>query len=138
MYKLSRKFFNKNRWTYSIQIFNVAIWAFDNIENKPSFKLQGRLCKKVLFSLKRTSIINFEKKKMLPLIKKELKLHQDVIAYYICWKWFPKTFTKDGNYQKASKHYHFTGKHSIAAHSICNVRFNVPNEIPVVFHNGSN
>ena len=25
-----------------------------------------------------------------------------------------------------------------AAHSICNLKFNVPNEIPVVFHNGSN
>ena len=23
-------------------------------------------------------------------------------------------------------------------HSICNLKFNVPNEIPVVFHNGSN
>ena len=24
------------------------------------------------------------------------------------------------------------------AHSICNLKFNVPNEIPVVYHNGSN
>ena len=25
-----------------------------------------------------------------------------------------------------------------AAHSICNLKFDVPNEIPVFFHNGSN
>ena len=29
-------------------------------------------------------------------------------------------------------------KYRSAAHSICNLRFNVPNKIPVVFHNRSN
>ena len=32
----------------------------------------------------------------------------------------------------------FTGKYRGAAHSICNLKFNVLNEISVVFHNGSN
>ena len=32
----------------------------------------------------------------------------------------------------------FTGKCRSAAHSICNLIFNVPHEIPVVFRNGSN
>ena len=35
-------------------------------------------------------------------------------------------------------HCHYACKYRGAAHSICNVRFNVPNEIPVVLHNGSN
>ena len=35
-------------------------------------------------------------------------------------------------------HSHFTGKYRSAAHSICNLRFNAPNEIAVVFHNGLN
>ena len=35
-------------------------------------------------------------------------------------------------------HCHFTGKYRDSAHSICNLRFNVLNEIPVVFHNHSN
>ena len=26
----------------------------------------------------------------------------------------------------------------ITAHSICNLQYKIPNEIPVVFHNGSN
>ena len=32
---------------------------------------------------------------------------------------------------------HYTGKYRGAAHSICNLRYKVPKEIPVVFHNGS-
>ena len=32
----------------------------------------------------------------------------------------------------------FSGKYRGAAHRICNLRFNVPNEIALVFHNGSN
>ena len=35
-------------------------------------------------------------------------------------------------------HFHYTGKYRGAVHSICNLKFNMPNEIPVVFHNGSN
>ena len=31
-----------------------------------------------------------------------------------------------------------TGKCRGAVHSICNLKLNVPNEIPVVFHRGSN
>ena len=56
-------------------------------------------------------------------------------ACYICGKIFSNKFAK--NYQKVRKHCHFTGKYRGAAGSKCNLRFNVPNEIPVVFHNGS-
>ena len=33
---------------------------------------------------------------------------------------------------------HFWKRIMSTAHSICNLRFNVPNEFPVVFYNGSN
>ena len=36
------------------------------------------------------------------------------------------------------KRWHSTRKYRGAAHSICNLEFNVHNEISVVFHNGSN
>ena len=85
-----------------------------------------------------TNLINFEKKKMLPLTKKELKLHQDAAKCYICGKLFLKKFANDKNYRKGSEDYHFTGKYRGATHSICNLRFNVSNEIRVVFHNGPN
>ena len=34
-------------------------------------------------------------------------------------------------------HCHSTGKFTGAAHSECNLRYKVPKEIPIVFHNGS-
>ena len=34
-------------------------------------------------------------------------------------------------------HCHYTGKYRGAAHNICNLRYKVPKEIPVVFHHGS-
>ena len=39
--------------------------------------------------------------------------------------------------QKVKDHCHYTGKYRGAAHNICNLRYKVPKEIPVVFHNGS-
>ena len=32
---------------------------------------------------------------------------------------------------------HYTGKYRGAAHDICNLRYKIPKEIPVIFHNGS-
>ena len=55
-------------------------------------------------------------------------------ACYICGK----KLAKDKNYQKVRDSCHYLGKYRVAAHNICNLRFNVPKEIPVVFHNGSN
>ena len=40
-------------------------------------------------------------------------------------------------YHKARDHFHDTGKHRGAAHNICNLRYKILKEIPVVFHNGS-
>ena len=49
-----------------------------------------------------------------------------------------KKFARDKNYQKVRGHCHFTAKYRGSAHSMYNLGFNVPNEIPVVFHNGLN
>ena len=38
---------------------------------------------------------------------------------------------------KVRYHCHYTGKYRGAAHNICNLRYKVPKEIPIVFHNGS-
>ena len=40
-------------------------------------------------------------------------------------------------YRKVRDHCHYTRKFREAAHSICNLRYKIPKEIPVVFHNGS-
>ena len=38
---------------------------------------------------------------------------------------------------KDRNHCHYTGKYRGASHSVCNPRYKVVKEIPVVFHNGS-
>ena len=53
---------------------------------------------------------------------------------YICKKEFNNNDKK--NY-KVRDHCHYTGKYRGAAHNICNLRYKVPKEIPIVFHNGS-
>ena len=40
-------------------------------------------------------------------------------------------------YRKVRGHCHYTGKFRGAAHSIFNLRYKLPHEIPVKFHNSS-
>ena len=49
-----------------------------------------------------------------------------------------KKFANDKNYQKVRDHCHFTFKYRGAVLSIWNLRFNAPDKIHVVFHNGEN
>ena len=55
---------------------------------------------------------------------------------YICKKEFS---TDDDNkkYHKVRNHCHFTGTYSDAALNICNLRYKIPKEIPIVFYNRS-
>ena len=39
--------------------------------------------------------------------------------------------------EKKRDHFHYTGKQRGAAHSACNLKYQIPNKIPVVSHNGS-
>ena len=114
-----------------------TIWPFDNIENKHILDHAEDCMKNFCSSLRdnATNVINFEKKKLLPLTKRELKLHWDVTACYICGKRFSKKFAKDINYRRVRDHCHFTCKYRGAAHIICSSKFNLPKEILVVFHN---
>ena len=40
-------------------------------------------------------------------------------------------------YHKVRDHCHCTGGFRGAAHNICNLRYNAPKKIPIVFYNGS-
>ena len=92
-----------------------------------------------MFSLREhaADVVNFEKKKMLSLRKKELKSHQDATQCQICSQKFTQKLSKDKNHGKIRNHCHFTCKCRGEAHSICNIRFNVLNEIHIVVHNRS-
>ena len=78
------------------------------------------------------------KEKMLMLAKEKLKSHQDTKVCYIYGEQILTKLAKDKIYQKVRDRCHYTGKYRVAVHSICKSKFSVPNEIPVVFHDGSN
>ena len=80
-----------------------------------------------------TRILNYEKKNIIPLTKEEKINYNDQQVCYICKK---ELILLIKNY-KVRDHCHYTGKYRGAAHNICNLRYKVPKEIPVVFHNGS-
>ena len=81
-----------------------------------------------------TKIINYEKKKMISLTTEEKVHYNKEKVCHICKKEFDNN---DKEQQKVRDHCHYTGKYRGAAHNICNLRYEVPREIPAVFHNGS-
>ena len=119
--------------------------SFDESKKKLNY-YRGKDCmKKFCKDLKEhgTRIINYEKKKITPLTKEEKINYNDQEVCYICKKEFdtidtagPCSLERKKNY-KVRDHCHYTGKYRGAAHNICNLRYKVPKEIPVVFHNGS-
>ena len=81
-----------------------------------------------------TEIIIFEKKETIPLANKDIKSYEKQKVCHIC----KKEFCDDKkNKKKVRGHCHYTEKFRGAAHSGCNLRYKIPIEIPVVFHNGS-
>ena len=83
-----------------------TIWGFDHIEDKHTL-YRGKDCTKKFFTSLRQhakNIIDFEKKKMLPLTKEELKPYQDAKVCDIGGKRFLKKFAKDKNYRKVRDH----------------------------------
>ena len=109
--------------------------SFDESKNKLNYYRGDDCMKKFCEDLREhaTKMINYEKKKMIPLTTKEEIYHNKQKICYICKKEFNNN---DKKQQKVRDHCHYTGKYRGAAHNICNLRYNVPKEIPVVFHNG--
>ena len=119
--------------------------SFDESRNKLNY-YRGKYCmKNFCKNLKEhaTRIINYEKKKIIPLTKEEKINYNDQKVCYISKKEFhtidttkSSSLEREKNY-KVRDHCHNAGKYRGAAHNICNLRYKVPNEIPVVSHNGS-
>ena len=105
--------------------------SFDKSNNKLSY-YRGEDCMKRFFKdLKdhATKLIDFKKKIMTPLTKEEEDNYNKENICYICKKEF--------NNDKVRDHCHFTGKYRGAAHNTCHLRYKIPKNIPVIFHNGS-
>ena len=69
---------------------------------------------------------------MIPLTDEENKSY---LNHGVCCIFKKKRFSTDDDNKKY--HYHYIEKYRGAAHNICNLRYKIPKEIPVVFHNGS-
>ena len=86
-------------------------------------------------------IINCKRKEMLPLIYEENDFYENQKVCHICKKEFIFDIDSCGKnmyikYRKVKDHCHYTEKYRGAAHTICNLRFKTPKEIPIAFHNG--
>ena len=104
--------------------------SFDKKEDKLGY-YRGKDCiEKLCKKLKECAmkIINYEEKEMMPLTVEENKSYEDQQACHICEG---KFYTdEDDEYYKNKKkvrhHCRYTGNIRGAAHSICNLRYKVP------------
>ena len=110
--------------------------SFDESKNKINYYRGDDCMKKFCKDLREHAmkIINYEKKRMVPLTTKEEICYNKQKICYICKKEFNNN---DKKQQKVKDHCHYTGKYRGAAHNICNLKYKVSKEIPVVFHRGS-
>ena len=93
--------------------------SFDKTKNKLDYYRGDNCMKKFCKDLREhaTKIINYEKKKMMPLTKKEEENHNKQKVCYICKKEF-NTDNIDKKHHKVKNHCHYTGKYRGAAHNI--------------------
>ena len=78
--------------------------------------------------------ISFYKRQMIELTLEERKEYKDATYCHI----YKKVFGDKKKHRKVRDHDHYTGKYRGATHSICNLRYSAPKDIPVLFHNGTN
>ena len=79
-------------------------------------------------------ITYYEKNEMIPLTNEGNKSYEKQKVCYKCKKEF-STDKNANRYHKVRDSLRYTGKYRVAAHSICNLRYKTPKEIPVVLHN---
>ena len=112
--------------------------SFDTTKNKLDYYRGKSFMKNVFLDLREhaTKIINYEKEEMIQLTEEEKNWHNMQKVCHICKKVFSTDYNNK-KYHKVKDHCHYTGEYGGAAHDIFNLRYKIPKEIPVVFHNGS-
>ena len=125
----------QNRRAYSLWIFNVTVWAFNNIENMHTLYLGEDCMKNFCEKRKRGKHNWFWSETNVTVEKRKTKITSTSKNMLQLWKKNLKKLSKRINHRKVI--YNYTDKYRGAAHSISNLKFDMLNEIPVVFHNGS-
>ena len=106
-------------------------FAYGKVKN-PTTKYRGSdcveaFCARIISEAKRLHK-SFPEVPMIPLTKEQLKEYKRTNNCHICFKPF-------GDKGKVRDHCHYSGLYRGAAHFGCNLRYKIPNYIPVVFHN---
>ena len=84
-------------------------------------------------------ILDFENTKMVPLTNKQQDdLYEKINICCIYKKLFVHKYTNDKNYCQVRDHCYYTGKYRGAAHSIYDLKYSIPQEIPVLLKSESN
>ena len=81
-------------------------------------------------------IINFKNKKMKLSTKEQQESYENAKICYNFKEKFENKYLRDKKYRKVRDH--CKREYRGSAHSICNSKYSVPNEIPIVFHNVPN
>ena len=87
-----------------------------------------------------TKIINYEKKEIIALTDEEKETYENQKICYICEQEFCMNENNKKEIklkQKVRDHCHYREKYGGAAPIICNLRYKIPKEIPIVSHNDS-
>ena len=109
---------------------------FDSTKNKNGY-FRGedcikRLCEKFIELV--LEIINYEENEMIPLIDEDIKFYEEQKNCHICKEGI---CDDENDKNKVRDHCHYTKKFRGAAHSIFNIRYKVPKEIPIIAHNAT-
>ena len=54
--------------------------------------------------------------------------YENIEIYNICEEKFENKYLKDNKYRKVRDHCHYTREYRSAVHSICNLKYSVPNK----------
>ena len=97
----------------------------------------GILCKKSRETI--MEIIDYKKRDIIPLTQEENNRYNEQEICYICKEKF--CVDKDDKYyinrKNVEDYCHYIGEFKRPAHSICNLKYKVPKEIPIIIHNAT-
>ena len=101
--------------------------SYNNLSHSRGEDCMKRFCKDLKDHAKR--IVDFKRKFITILTKDEEDSYDKKNTCHICMK--------DLDSDKVKDYCHFTGKYRGVAHNTCNLKYEIPKNIPVIFHNGS-
>ena len=109
-----------------------SVFAYGKVEN-PLKLYRGKDCVEVFcdYVENETKRLHhmFPEKPMKSLTREQWRKFNKATKCHMCFKEFQELNPK------VRDHCHYTGKYRGPAHRICNLRYKIPSDIPIIFHN---